>query len=161
VTRGRHPLEAIKAAEKIAVKRGLVQFVERGPDRLCDLLIVSPFLLAMIRIKRMRYIRCTPQWLDRDAGEEIASLRMFPSSQEISRELWICSPKYFLRFFRVTDTGLVEIGPDSQPLPPKSPAAGSGRRCPSPPPASVPPVIPDPALVTPVGDILTPGSGES
>jgi hypothetical protein len=67
MTKSRHPLKALEAADKIAMKR-------------------------------MRYIRCTPEWLEREAHEEIANLKMYPSSQEISRELWICSRKYFIRF---------------------------------------------------------------
>ncbi len=128
MTRGRHPLEAIRAAEKIALKRGLVQYLEPGADRLCDFEIVSPPILAPVRVKRMGTIRSTAKSLEREAAEEIADLKMYPSSPEISRELWICSTKYFLRFFQVTDTGLVELGPDGQPLPSGSPPTGTSRR---------------------------------
>jgi hypothetical protein len=69
----------------------------------------------------MRYLRCTIPWLEREAAEEIAGLRLFPSSREISRELWFCSSEYAFRFFRVCDPGLVELGRDGLPLPEKSP----------------------------------------
>ena len=127
MTKGRHPVRALEAAEKIAVKRGLIQFTHRGPGRLCDFEIVSPPILVKIRIKRMRYIRCTCPWLEREAAPEIADLKMYPSSQEISRELWTCSPKYFLRYFRVTDNGLMELDRDGRPLPAKSPGVPSGK----------------------------------
>jgi hypothetical protein len=125
MTRGRHPVRALEEARAIAKKRGLVRYYERKPDPICDFSITSPELLAQVRIKRMRYIRCTFSWLEREAQGEINSLKMFPSSLEISRELWICSPEYCWRFFRVCDTGLAELGRDGAPLPPKSPVPQS------------------------------------
>ena len=121
MTRGRHPIRALEEAEKIARKRGLVHYYERVPGMIADFSIAIPPCLAQVRIKRMRYLRCTMQWLEREACEEIAGLKMFPSSREISRELWICSPEYCWRFFRVCDTGLAELGRDGVLLPQKSP----------------------------------------
>ena len=118
----RHPLRALAEADAIAKKRGHVQHYERGPGMICDFTITIPECHAPVKIKRMRYLRCTVQWLEREAAEEIAGLRLFPSSQEISRELRICSPEYAYRFFRVCDTTLIELGRDGQPLPAKSPA---------------------------------------
>jgi hypothetical protein len=124
MTRGRHPYRAIDNAKEIAEKRGLVRYYARTPGRLCDFSIVTPCGLAEVRMKPMRHIRCTPEWLEREASEDIAALKMYPSSQQISRELWISSPQYFRRYFRVTDTGLIELSPDGQPLPAGSPATG-------------------------------------
>jgi len=118
----RHPLRALAEADAIAKKRGHVQHYERGPGMICDFTITIPECHAPVKIKRMRYLRCTVQWLERHAAEEIAGLRLFPSSREISRELWFCSPEYAYRFFRVCDTTLIELGRDGQPLPAKSPA---------------------------------------
>lgn len=81
----------------------------------------APRVPCLVTIKRMRYTRCTPVWLEREADTEIAGLRIYPLSHEIPRELWICSPKYLFRFFRVSDTGLAELGRDGEPLPQKSP----------------------------------------
>lgn len=100
MTRGRHPVRALEEAEPIAKKRGLIQYYERGPGMLADFSISVPSCLVLVKIKRMRYIRCTPQWLDREAFGELAGLKMYPSSAEISRELWICSPDYCWRFLR-------------------------------------------------------------
>lgn len=117
MTRGRHPKKALERAEEIAEKRGLVHFYERRRGLLADFSITSPALKAEVKLKRMRYARCTVEWLDREAAEEIAALRMYPVSAQISRELWICSKKYFFRFFRVTEHGLVELAPDGSALP--------------------------------------------
>jgi hypothetical protein len=113
-------------------------------------------MLAKVRIKRMGHIRCTPQSLEREAAEEIADLKMYPSSKEISRELWICSKKYFLRFFRVTDTGFVELWPDGQLLPPGSPPRGYLHRRVSH-PVTLSPVAIDPAPVPPASARPCPG----
>jgi hypothetical protein len=72
-------------------------------------------------------IRGSAKSFEREAAAEIADLGMYPSSREISRELWACSKKYFLRFFRLTDAGLVELGLDGQLLPANSPATGISR----------------------------------
>jgi len=110
-------MKALGAAKSIAEKRGLVHFYERGRGLLADFSITSPALKVEVKLKRMRYARCTVEWLGREAAEEIAVLRMYPVSAQISRELWICSRKYFLRFFRITEHGLVELAPDGSVLP--------------------------------------------
>jgi len=146
VTRGRHPVRALEEVDPIAKKRGLIQYYERGPGMLADFSISVPSCLVLVKIKRMRYIRCTPQWLDREAYNELAGLRMYPSSTEISRELWICSPDYCWRFFKVCDTGLCELDRDGTILLQKTPcpkkevirekegqgAAGTGQKEPVP-----------------------------
>lgn len=122
MTRGPYPKRALEKAQKISEKRGFVQYYERRPGMIADFSITSPESNAEVKIKRIGHIRCTLLWLEREASDEIASLKMFPSSREISRELWIYSPEYFWRFFRVCDTGLAELGRDGMPLPKKSPA---------------------------------------
>jgi hypothetical protein len=126
VTRGRHPVRALEEAEPVAKKRGLVHYYERGPGMLADFSIALPVCLALVKIKRMRYVRCTLQWLEREAYAELAGLKMYPSSAEVSRELWICSPEYCWRFFKVCDTGLCELDRDGMPLPQKSPGQKPG-----------------------------------
>lgn len=115
--RGRFPLKALEAAMKIAVKRGLVRMYERGPGSIATFAIVRPGLLAEVRIKRLRRMDCTKESLNRDAANEIAGLKMYPSCPQISRELWGVSPDYFIRFFRVMDNGIIELGIDGEPLP--------------------------------------------
>ncbi|HNX16960.1 MAG TPA: hypothetical protein PKM50_01370 [Methanoregula sp.] len=126
MTRGRHPVRALEKAGTIAQKRGFVHYYERGPGMLADFSITTPEILAQVRIKRLRYIRCTMNWMEREAAEEIAGLKMFPSSREISRELWICSPEYAWRFYKVCDNGLCELGRDGMLLEQKSPDLKAG-----------------------------------
>ncbi|MCK9630184.1 MAG: hypothetical protein M0R30_00955 [Methanoregula sp.] len=115
--RGRFPVKALEAAMKIAVKRGLVRMYERGPGSIATFAIVRPGLLAEVRIKRLRQIDCTKESLDRNAAQEITGLKMYPSCPQISRELWGVSQDYFIRFFRIMDNGILELGSDGEPLP--------------------------------------------
>jgi hypothetical protein len=115
--RGRFPVKALEAAMDIAVKRGLVRMYECGPGSIATFAIVRPGRLAEVRIKRLRRICCTKETLDRDAAYEIAGLKMYPSCPEISRELWGVSQDYFIRFFRILENGILELGSDGEPLP--------------------------------------------
>lgn len=115
--RGRFPEKALEAAMKIAVKRGRVRMYERGPGSIATFTIVRPGLLAEVQIKRLRQMGCTKESLDRDAAQEIAGLKMYPSCPQISRELWGVSQDYFIRFFRILDNGILELGSDGEPVP--------------------------------------------
>jgi len=78
-------------------------------------------LVAHVRIKRVERIRITPDWLERAAAEDLAALRFIVSSPEISRELWIYTPKGTFRFFRVLERSLVELDRSGTPLPGQPP----------------------------------------
>lgn len=121
MTRGSRPIEAIRLATRIAEMRGEVQHFRHGPGMICTFVIYIAGLVAHIRIKRMRHIRCTVQWLEREAAEELAGLRMIASSPAISRELWICSPRGNFRFFRVMEDSLAELDRDGRLLPAQLP----------------------------------------
>jgi hypothetical protein len=122
MTRGRRPLEAIRVATLIAEKRGNVQHYVHGPGMICTFTIVSPGREAQVSIKRVRHLRCSPQWLERETANAIAGLRLIVSSDDISRELWICSPTGTFRFFRVLDSSLIELGPDGNLIPAVQPS---------------------------------------
>jgi hypothetical protein len=99
----------------------MVQQYQHGPGMICNFTIIIPGCLAQVRFKRVRHLRCSLQWLEREAAEELAGLRLIASSGEISRELWICAPNSGFRFFRICDASLVELDRDGRPLPAKSP----------------------------------------
>jgi hypothetical protein len=130
MTRGRIPERALANAEPIAAKRGIVQHYVREPGTICDFEIISPGIVAKVSLKCVRRLGGTAKEMERDLAAEIAEIRIIASSQEISRELWLCSPRYAYRFFRVLDDGLVELGRDGSPLP--APAAGTGLPGPTP-----------------------------
>jgi len=128
MTRGRRPVEAIRLATRIAEKRGEVQHFRHGPGMTCTFVIYIAGCVAHVRIKRMRHLRCTVQWLEREAAEELAALRIIASSPQISRELWLCSPRGNFRLFQVCDDSLVELDRDGLPLPARLPVKKRRRR---------------------------------
>jgi len=124
MTRGRIPVRARKEADPIAEKRGVVQHYQREPGRICDFAIMSPGIVSHVRIKCVRRLCCTVDEMGRELAAEIAAIRIIASSREISRELWLCSPRYAWRFFRVLDQSLTELGRDGMPLPIAAPGTG-------------------------------------
>jgi hypothetical protein len=149
MTKGRRPLIAWQEAARIAEKRGEVRQFVHGPDMICTFVIYLAGCVAHVRIHRVRRLRCTHAWIEREAADALITLRSIVSSPAISRELWICSPRGSYRFFRVLDTGLMELGRDGLPVPVHAPA-----------PAQV--QIPVPAAVPakPVAGDLSSGENE-
>ena len=98
---------------------------------ICSFVIYIVRLVAHVRIRRVERIRITPDWLEREAMADLAALRFIVPSPEISRELWIYTPKGTFRFFRVLANSLAELDrsgqlmPDQPPVPKrrKGPAA--------------------------------------
>ncbi len=79
--------------------------------------------------------KCTGCCKVREMAEDLAALRFIVSSPEISRELWIYTPKRTFRFFRVLADSVAELDrhgqliPDQPPVPkrrkrPAAPAPG-------------------------------------
>ncbi len=126
MTRGRRSEKTLKRALDIAENRGTVQQYLHGPGMICNFTIIIPGCMAQVRIKRVAHLRCSLQWLEREAAEELAGLRLIASSGEISRELWICAPHSSFRFLRICDTSLAELDRDGRPLPAKSPVPVPG-----------------------------------
>ena len=115
------PVRARKEADPIAEKRGVVQHYQREPGSICDFAIMSPGTVTHVRIKCVRRLCCTIEEMGRELTTEITALRIIASSREISRELWLCSPRYAWRFFRVLDQSLAELGRDGMILPAGTP----------------------------------------
>jgi hypothetical protein len=116
MTKGRRPLIAWQEAVQIAEKRGEVRQFVHGPDMICTFVIYLAACVAHVRIHRIRRLRCTHAWIEREAADALITLRSIVSSPAISRELWICSPKGSYRFFRVFDNSLMELGRDGLPV---------------------------------------------
>jgi len=117
MTKGRIPVRALEKAEPIAANRGEIQHYVREPGTICNFEILSPGIVAKVAVRCIRRLCCTVSEIERECAEKIAELRIIASSKEISRELWLCSPRYAYRFFRVLDRSIVELGRDGRPLP--------------------------------------------
>jgi len=128
MARGRKPLIALSEAKHIAEKRGEVRYCRHEPDMICSFVIYITGLVAHVRIKRIERIRITPGWLEREAAEDLAVLRFIASSPEISRELWVYTPKGTFRFFRVLAGSLAELDRNGQLMPDQPPVPKRRRR---------------------------------
>ncbi|MEI7858083.1 MAG: hypothetical protein WCH85_11370 [Methanomicrobiales archaeon] len=109
MTRGRLPVRARKEADPIAERRGKVQHFQYEPAAIFSFTIFGRTCDAHVAMKCVRRLGCTVQEIERDLADLLAGIRLTASGAGISRELWLCSPRYALRFFRVQDVGLVEL----------------------------------------------------
>jgi hypothetical protein len=110
---------ALREAVLIAKKRGETRQFMHGPGTICNFVIYCLGFTAFVRIKRVTRIHCSPAWIEREAADALADLRAIASGSGISRELWVFLPRGRFRFFRVTDTGLIELSRDGLVMPEK------------------------------------------
>ena len=66
-------------------------------------------------MRKVQRLHCPPEKIEKDLQEEVEMLRRIPGGS-VSRELWPYSRYGVLRFFRIGDTGLAELGADGQLL---------------------------------------------
>jgi hypothetical protein len=119
MSRGRRPLMALREAVLIAKKRGETRQFMHGPGTICNFVIYCLAFTALVRIKRVTRVHCSHAWIEREAADALADLRAIASGSGISRELWVFLPRGRFRFFRVTDTGLIELSRDGSVMPEK------------------------------------------
>ena len=112
MTRGRLPVRAQNVADPIACKRGRVQHYQYEPGAVFSFTIFLRTCDVQVRLKCVRRLGSTVQELEHELAEVLAAIRLTASGPGIIRELWLCSPRYALRFFRVLDNGLVELDRD-------------------------------------------------
>lgn len=108
-TRLPRPRRALPDALPIAHRRGKVQVAEGGPENIYNFTIVSPALVAFVRVKFIPRILAAPADILADFRDAIVRLRAIVQAGVISRELWLRSKHGTWRFFRVTKEGLEEI----------------------------------------------------
>jgi len=120
MTRGRRPLMALREAVLIAKKRGETRQFMYEPGMICNFVIYCQDFVAHVRIKRVTRVHCSHAWIESEAADALTTLRAIASGPGISRELWVFLPRGAFRFFRVTDTGLIELSRDGLVMPEKS-----------------------------------------
>jgi hypothetical protein len=116
MTRGRRPRKGLDEALPDALARGQVMSVLQTVESVCDFSIIDKYTVVLVRVRRARQIHAPVEALEREFHEPILRLRSFPGPVPLIRELWIYSRYGTWRFFRIEDTGLVEIGKDGTPL---------------------------------------------
>jgi hypothetical protein len=118
---------ALREAVLIAKKRGETRQFMHEPGTICNFVIYCPGFVAHIRIKRVTRVHCDHAWIEREAADALATLRAIASGPGISRELWVFLPRGAFRFFRVTDTGFVELSRDGSVMPEKTRPVSMGQ----------------------------------
>lgn len=122
--RGRKPLIALREAKHIAEKRGEARHFRHEPEIIYTFVIYTIGIVAHVRVRRIERIRFKTEWLEREAAGDLATLRFIASSPEISRELWVYSPKSAFQFF----PGARKFARGARPVqePTAGPATGPG-----------------------------------
>jgi hypothetical protein len=111
---------ALREAVLIAKKRGETRQFMHEPGTIFNFVIYCLGLVAHVRIKRVTRVHCSHAWIEREAADALAALRAIASGSGISRELWVFLPRGAFRFFRVEDTGLIELSRDGSVIPEKT-----------------------------------------
>jgi hypothetical protein len=116
MTRGRPPFTGIRDALPIARARGRVMEIVQNSETPAEFMIYADRKIIFVRIRRAEPFRRTPEELAAESREALARLRSIPGSPDIFREFWAYSKCGTMRFFRVEDTSLLEIGRDGLAL---------------------------------------------
>ena len=113
MTRGPAPVIWMDSALPVAEARGQVMTFSHSVRNLADFVIVGSGTLAVVRVRKVQCLHGPPEEIEADLRNEVNMLRRIPGGS-VSRELWPYSRYGVLRFFRVEDTGLVELGADGK-----------------------------------------------
>jgi len=152
--KGPAPEKAIDIALPIALARGIVVFCRRDRNSGIDLVAACPGLTALVCICRTRTLGAPVDALGAQLRLVIAALRRVPRSHGRYCEIWACDYYGNIRLFRLTETGLEEIGRDGNPLS-GEPGSSSGEVPMEDPSPAVEGILPDPS----VGEEHPGGSG--
>jgi len=117
MTRGRFPENGRTLAKTAAAKRGRVHLVEPGKDRIIDALIFTGSHVVLVTLRRSENMGRPIEKIEEDYREPLLLARGIPCGGPVCRELWLYSRYETLRFFRIENAALVELGPDGSPVP--------------------------------------------
>jgi hypothetical protein len=92
-----------------------MEIVQNG-DTPARFIIVADGKVFFVYIRRADPFRVPPAEMEAENREVLAMIRSLPASADIVREFWPYSKAGTLRFFRVEDSWLLEIGRDGSPL---------------------------------------------
>lgn len=107
--RGPNSNRGFKAAIPVALLRGCVMRFLSAPFYICDIMIVEDGRLSVVRIRMAQKLRGDIASIAIEFSDSIRELGRIPGGGPVSRELWLYNRHGSLRFFRITDAGLVEI----------------------------------------------------
>ena len=116
MSRGPIPEKAMDVALAAARTRGLVSLCHRSRECVCDIVIHAPGVTIDAMIRRSRRLHGSLAEMENQFAECLARFRLVPEDPCRSREFWACSQYGVLRFFRVLQSGLVELDSSGRPL---------------------------------------------
>ncbi|MCK9592571.1 MAG: hypothetical protein M0Q91_11245 [Methanoregula sp.] len=116
MTRGPQPLIAIRGAQEIACRRGVVLDTTVIQRSHYDFVLFIAGCTVFVRIKRIRTHISNPQEIARMFTEEIQQLRTVPNTPVVSREIWVVSPWKSWQYFQISDDRIVEVRCNGQPV---------------------------------------------
>ena len=116
MTRGPQPIMAIRGAQEIASRRGVVLDKPVLKASHYDFILLTPASTIFVRIKRIRTHVSSPQEIAMLFWEEVLQIRKIPKTPVISREIWVLSPWNIWQYFQILDERIVEVRCDGQPV---------------------------------------------
>jgi len=126
MSRGPVPQKAREESLEIAGRCGHVQRYMHREGNLCELTIMSPGIVRFVTAMRLVRLSSDPRDILHEYATVIGQLRFIASSPSISRELWLRTPHGAWRFFRIPDTGILELDRFGMPLANAILSAGTG-----------------------------------
>lgn len=113
--RGPRSHRSIACALVIARQRGKVQVSVNGPEHFYDFTITGAEPVAFVLVKFAGRILLSLPEITATFHDEILRLSLITNNTTISRELWLRSKHGTWRFFRITETGPIELDRCGQP----------------------------------------------
>ena len=114
MTRGPQPLMAIRGAQEIACRRGVVLEKPVLQRSHYDFILFTAGCTVFVRVKRIRTHISNPLDIAMMFREDIQQIRRIPKTAVISREIWVLSPWKTWQYFQIFDDRIVEIRCDGQ-----------------------------------------------
>ena len=109
MSRGPPPARGFDVAIPVALMRGRVMLFQPSQDHICDFTIAGNGILGLVRLMMATRLHAPIAEIIRDYSDAVNGLGAIPFGGPISRELWLYSRYGILRFFRLVETGLIEI----------------------------------------------------
>ena len=109
MSRGPPPARGFDVAIPVALMRGRVMRFQTAQDHICDFTIAGNGILALVRLMMATRLHASIAEISRDYSDAVNGLYAIPFGGPVSRELWLYSRYGILRFFRLAETGLIEI----------------------------------------------------
>jgi len=118
MSRGMPSRKALAAAVVVAGARGRVLFLKDSPGPAYDFLILTPYGVIAVTVRRTRHIRDCLEGILHDFREILDLIRAGDTCPGVYCEFWLWSPAGAMRFFQLEGFRLTELGITGLPLMP-------------------------------------------